>query len=48
MSLQVDIKKKLASFTLEVSLDGESEIISFLGESGCSKPMTLRDRKSVV
>ena len=42
MSLQVDIKKKLASFTLEVSLDGESETIGFLGESGCGKSMTMR------
>ena len=42
MSLHVDIKKKLASFDLEVSLDAEAETIGFLGESGCGKSMTMR------
>jgi len=42
MSLRIDIKKKLASFTLEVSMEIENEIVGFLGESGCGKSMTLK------
>ncbi|ACV21233.1 Fe(3+) ions import ATP-binding protein FbpC [Slackia heliotrinireducens] len=42
MSLHIDIKKKLAQFTLEVAFDAEAETIGFLGASGCGKSMTLR------
>lgn len=42
MSLHIDIKKKLAAFTLEVALDADDETLGFLGESGCGKSMTLR------
>ncbi len=42
MGLHVDIRKKLASFDLEVCLDAGSETVGFLGESGCGKSMTLR------
>lgn len=42
MSLHVDIKKKLASFDLEIALDAESETVGLLGESGCGKSMTMR------
>jgi molybdate transport system ATP-binding protein len=42
MSLHIDIRKKLASFDLEVALDAEAETVGFLGESGCGKSMTMR------
>ena len=42
MSLRIDIKKRLASFTLEVSMEVGNEIVGFLGESGCGKSMTLK------
>lgn len=36
------IKKKLSSFTLDVSLDAGNETLGFLGASGCGKSYTLR------
>ena len=42
MSIVVDIKKRLATFDLEVSLDIGNETLGFLGASGCGKSQTLR------
>ena len=42
MGLVVDIRKKLALFDLEVSLEVGMETLGFLGASGCGKSMTLR------
>ena len=42
MSIQVDIKKKLGSFTLDVSLEAGNEALALLGASGCGKSLTLR------
>ena len=42
MSVVVDIRKKLATFDLEVSLEVGNEVLGFLGASGCGKSMTLR------
>ena len=42
MSLHVDIRKKLGSFTLDVNFTAERGITSLLGASGCGKSMTLK------
>ena len=42
MSLHVDIRKQLGSFTLDVDLTAERGITSLLGASGCGKSMTLK------
>ena len=42
MSLSVDIRKRLGSFTLDVSFTAERGITSLLGASGCGKSMTLK------
>ena len=42
MSLHVDIRKRLGSFTLDVSFSAENGITSLLGASGCGKSMTLK------
>ena len=42
MTLEVDIRKKLAAFDLEVSLSADAETLGLLGESGCGKSMTMR------
>lgn len=42
MSLYIDINKSLSSFKLDVSLESDSGIIGFLGESGSGKSMTLK------
>ncbi len=42
MSLLVDIKKQLGSFSLNVSFKAENEILGLLGASGCGKSVTLR------
>ena len=42
MSLHVDIRKKLGSFTLDVAFTAENGITSLLGASGCGKSMTLK------
>jgi len=42
MSLSVDIRKKLSSFSLDVQFEVGDETLGFLGASGCGKSMTLR------
>ena len=42
MSLHVDIRKRLGSFTLDVRFSAENGITSLLGASGCGKSMTLK------
>jgi molybdate transport system ATP-binding protein len=42
MSIQVDIKKKLGDFQLNVAFSAEDEILALLGASGCGKSMTLK------
>ena len=42
MSVIIDIRKKLATFDLEVNLEIGTESLGFLGASGCGKSMTLR------
>ena len=42
MSIFVDIKKSLGSFTLDVAFEAGEETLSLLGGSGCGKSMTLR------
>ena len=42
MSLNVDIRKVLGSFTLDVRFRAERGITSLLGASGCGKSMTLK------
>ena len=42
MSLLVDIRKTLGSFTLEARFRAENGITSLLGASGCGKSMTLK------
>ena len=42
MSLHVDIRKRLGSFTLDVAFEAENGITSLLGASGCGKSMTLK------
>ena len=44
MSLVVDVRKRLGSFSLDVSFEVESssEILALLGPSGCGKSLTLK------
>ncbi len=42
MSLRVDIRKSLGSFTLDVDFTAGQGITSLLGASGCGKSMTLK------
>ena len=42
MSLEVSIKKKLGSFSLEVDFSTDSGTMGILGASGCGKSMTLK------
>ncbi|MEY8562471.1 ATP-binding cassette domain-containing protein [Eggerthellaceae bacterium 3-80] len=42
MSLEINIKKKLSSFTLDVAFSAGNETLGFLGASGCGKSLTLR------
>ena len=42
MSLHVDIRKRLGSFTLDAAFTAERGITSLLGASGCGKSMTLK------
>lgn len=42
MAIDVEIKKKIGSFVLDVSFQAEEEIFALLGASGCGKSMTLK------
>ncbi|HCT65743.1 MAG TPA: ABC transporter [Lachnospiraceae bacterium] len=42
MSLEVNIKKKLGKFNLEVEFNSDNDRIGILGASGCGKSMTLK------
>jgi molybdate transport system ATP-binding protein len=42
MSIEVDIRKKLFSFTLHICFTAENERLGLLGASGCGKSMTLK------
>lgn len=42
MGLQVDIKKKMENFSLDVAFDIECDTLSILGASGSGKSMTLK------
>ena len=42
MSLQVDIRKDLGGFRLDVKFEAESGVTCLLGASGCGKSMTLK------
>ena len=42
MSVNVQIKKKLDSFLLDISFQSDSRRIGILGASGCGKSMTLK------
>ncbi len=48
MSIKVDIKKRLAGFTLELAFCAESETMGLLGRSGSGKSMTLQCIAGVV
>lgn len=42
MALEVDIRKRLGDFQLDVRFSGEREVLALLGASGCGKSMTLK------
>ena len=42
MSLHVELRKRLGSFTLDVDFTAENGVTSLLGASGCGKSMTLK------
>lgn len=42
MSIEVNIKKRLGSFVLDVAFAAGNEVLALLGASGCGKSMTLR------
>lgn len=42
MALDVEIRKKLGNFQLEVQFSAGSEILALLGASGCGKSVTLK------
>ncbi len=42
MSLEVTIKKKVGSFSLDISFRAAEEVFALLGASGCGKSMTLK------
>ncbi len=42
MSLEVNIKKRYSSFTLDVAFAAGDETLGFLGASGCGKSLTMR------
>ena len=42
MSIEVQIRKKLGSFLLDISFQSRARRIGILGASGCGKSMTLK------
>ena len=42
MGLQVEIRKELSGFTLEVAFRSENGVLGLLGGSGSGKSMTLK------
>ncbi len=42
MSIYVDIKKSMGTFSLSAKFEAENEIMGLLGSSGCGKSMTLK------
>lgn len=42
MSLEVDIRKRFPSFSLDVAFEAGDETLGFLGASGCGKSLTMR------
>jgi molybdate transport system ATP-binding protein len=42
MSLELDIKKRLGSFQLDMQLEAGAETLGLLGASGCGKSLTMR------
>lgn len=42
MAVEVDIRKKIGNFHLDVCFRAENEIFALLGASGCGKSMTLK------
>ena len=42
MSLQMDFRKSLGDFSLDVSVEAGTETLGFLGASGCGKSLTMR------
>ncbi len=42
MGIEVSIKKKIGSFSLDVSFSSDEEVFAILGASGCGKSMTLK------
>lgn len=42
MKLQVHIRKKIGSFTLQADLETTDQLLSLLGPSGCGKTMALK------
>ncbi|MGF6906117.1 sulfate/molybdate ABC transporter ATP-binding protein [Fusobacterium sp. PH5-44] len=48
MKLQVQIKKELKNFTLNVDFSNKENIVGILGNSGCGKSMTLKSIGGIV
>ncbi len=42
MSIEVNIKKHLGNFNLDVAFNTDNEVMALLGASGCGKSMTLK------
>ncbi|MBQ9881613.1 MAG: ATP-binding cassette domain-containing protein [Synergistes sp.] len=48
MSVTVEFRKKLGSFSLDVSFEAGDEVLALLGGSGCGKSMTLKCIAGIV